>query len=81
MRQTPSLAPSRPSPDSAAWRSPPSVSSVASPVARAETPHYDLVSFQRNVDPASARYLTDAIDAVQSDGAALLLIALGHSRR
>ncbi len=49
---------------------------VASPVARAETAHYDLVSFQRNVDPASARYLTDAIDTAQSDGAALLLIEL-----
>ncbi len=49
---------------------------VSSPVARAEDPHLDLVTFQRDVDPASARFLTDAIDTAQGDGAAMLLIDL-----
>jgi membrane-bound serine protease (ClpP class) len=46
------------------------------PVAHADGPHLDLVTFQRDVDPASARFLTDAIDTAQGDGAALLLIEL-----
>lgn len=44
--------------------------------ARADGPHIDAVTFQRDVDPASARFLTDAIDTAQSDGATLLLIRL-----
>ncbi|MGZ3639342.1 MAG: NfeD family protein [Ktedonobacterales bacterium] len=44
--------------------------------ARADGPHIDAVTFQRDVDPASARFLTDAIDTAQSDGAALLLVRL-----
>ncbi len=38
--------------------------------------HIDAVTFQREVDPASARFLTDAIDTAQSDGASMLLITL-----
>jgi membrane-bound serine protease (ClpP class) len=49
---------------------------VASPRASAQRPHLDLVTFQRDVDPASARFLTDAIDTAQDDGSALLLIDL-----
>lgn len=45
-------------------------------VARADGPHIDAVTFQSDVDPASARFLTDAIDTAQSDGATLLLVRL-----
>lgn len=44
--------------------------------ARAAGPHIDAVTFQRDVDPASARFLDDAIDTAQSDGATLLLVRL-----
>jgi membrane-bound serine protease (ClpP class) len=46
------------------------------PAVHADAPHIDLVTFQRNVDPASARFLSDVIDTAQSDGATLLVIEL-----
>lgn len=46
------------------------------PAARADGAHIDAVTFQRTVDPASARFLDDAIDTAQHDGATLLLIRL-----
>src|SRR5258707_14199722 len=49
---------------------------LAAPAAHADAPHIDLVTFQRNVDPASARFLSDVIDTAQSDGATLLVIEL-----
>ena len=49
---------------------------LQSQVAHADGPHIDAVTFQRDVDPASARFLNDAIDAAQSDGATLLLVRL-----
>ncbi|MGZ3640059.1 MAG: hypothetical protein ACXVCX_19690, partial [Ktedonobacterales bacterium] len=51
-------------------------SALGSPTARANGPHIDAVTFQRDINPASARFLTDAIDTAQSDGATLLLIRL-----
>ncbi|MBF6589722.1 MAG: hypothetical protein IVW57_04220, partial [Ktedonobacterales bacterium] len=45
-------------------------------VARAAGGHIDHVTFDRDVDPASARFLSDAIDTTQQDGAALLIITL-----
>ena len=51
-------------------------SALQTQIARADGPHIDAVTFQRDVDPASARFLTDAIDAAQNDGATLLLIRL-----
>ncbi len=46
------------------------------PIARASAAHIDAVNFNLDVDPASARFLTDAIDRAQSDGAELLVITL-----
>ena len=39
--------------------------SLRSPTARANGPHVDLVTFDREVDPASARFFEDAIDTAQ----------------
>lgn len=44
--------------------------------ARADAPQIDHVTFVRDVDPSSARFLEDAIDTAQHDGAALLVITL-----
>lgn len=46
------------------------------PVARADGPHVDVVAFDRDVDPAGARYLTDAIKTAESDGASALVITI-----
>lgn len=51
-------------------------STLHSQVARADGPHIDALTFQRDVDPASARFLTDAIDTAQGDSATLLLVRL-----
>jgi membrane-bound serine protease (ClpP class) len=42
--------------------------------ARADGPHVDTVTFDTDVEPGSAQFLTDAIATAQSDGATLLLI-------
>jgi membrane-bound serine protease (ClpP class) len=47
---------------------------VASPAARAASPHIDSVTFQREVDPAAVQFLSDAIDTAEHDGATLLVI-------
>src|SRR5690242_16456641 len=44
--------------------------------ALAASPHVDTVTFDRDVDPASAHFLTDAIDTANSDGATVLVISL-----
>lgn len=46
------------------------------PRARADGPHIDRVTFDEDVNPASAHYLIDAISTANSDGANLLLITL-----
>lgn len=45
-------------------------------VAYAASPHIDNAVFTQDVDPGSARFLTQAISTAQSDGATLLLITL-----
>lgn len=49
---------------------------VTTPTAHAAAPHIDVFSFQRNVAPAGARALTDAISTAESDGATLLVITV-----
>ena len=44
--------------------------------ALAAGPHVDTVTFDRDVDPASAHFLTDAIDTANSDGATVLIVSL-----
>ena len=46
------------------------------PGAHAAAPHVDVVAFDRAVDPAGARYLTDAIQTAESDGAVALVITI-----
>lgn len=46
------------------------------PGAHAAAPHVDVVAFNRDVDPAGARYLTDAIQTAESDGAVALVITI-----
>ncbi len=46
------------------------------PGAHASSPHVDVVAFNRDVDPAGARYLTDAIQTAESDGATALVITI-----
>ena len=50
------------------------------PGAHAAAPHVDVVAFDRAVDPAGARYLTDAIQTAESDGATALVIDDRHPR-
>ncbi|MEO7001965.1 MAG: NfeD family protein [Ktedonobacterales bacterium] len=49
---------------------------LQAPLARADSAHIDLVTFNQDITPASARFLTDAIGTAQSDGASLLVITL-----
>lgn len=49
---------------------------LLAPGVRAAAPHVDIVAFSRAVDPAGARYLTDAIQTAESDGAAALVITI-----
>jgi membrane-bound serine protease (ClpP class) len=44
--------------------------------ARADGSHVDTVTFARDVDPASARFLDDAIATASSDGATALIITI-----
>ncbi len=46
------------------------------PTALANSPHVDVVSFDQEVDTASARFLTGAIQTAHDDGAALLIIEM-----
>lgn len=45
-------------------------------LARADGPHIDHLTYDRDVDPASAHYIDDAIGTAESDGATLLVITL-----
>lgn len=45
-------------------------------VARADGPHIDNAVFSQDVDPGSARFLTQAISTAESDGATLLIVTL-----
>jgi membrane-bound serine protease (ClpP class) len=49
---------------------------ATAPIAHANAPHVDVLSFQRDVDPSGARAITDAIDTAEQDGAALLVITV-----
>jgi membrane-bound serine protease (ClpP class) len=49
---------------------------LLAPGAHAAAPHVDVVAFNRDVDPAGARYVTDAIQAAESDGASALVITI-----
>ncbi len=51
-------------------------SALVAPEARATAPHVDVAAFNRGVDPAGARYLKDAIQAAESDGASALVITI-----
>ncbi|HEX9037279.1 MAG TPA: NfeD family protein [Ktedonobacterales bacterium] len=53
-----------------------SLATLFAPHARAAAPHVDVVAFSRDVDPAGARYLTDAIQTAESDGANALIITI-----
>jgi membrane-bound serine protease (ClpP class) len=44
--------------------------------AESASPHVDALTFDREVDPASARFLEDAIETAQGDGASLLIVTL-----
>lgn len=46
------------------------------PAAHAAAPHVDVVTFDQEVDTASARFLTGAIQTAHDDGAALLIIEM-----
>src|SRR5690242_19962107 len=46
------------------------------PTALAKGPHVDVVSFDQEVDTASARFITGAIQTAHDDGAALLIIEM-----
>ncbi len=54
----------------------PFVAFVAAPAAHADAPHVDLFAFQRDVDPAGARAVADAINTAEHDGATLLVITI-----
>lgn len=49
---------------------------LTAPSVRADGAHVDTVTFDRDVDPAAAKFLGDAIDTAQHDGATLLLITI-----
>src|SRR5262249_52800001 len=49
---------------------------AAAPRALADAAHVDVVTFQRDVDPAAVQYLSDALDTAQQDGATLLIIEI-----
>lgn len=49
---------------------------ASAPAAHAATPHIDVFAFQRDVDPAGARALSDAITTAEHDGATLLVITI-----
>src|SRR6185312_6055509 len=46
------------------------------PTAHAAAPHVDVVAFDQEVDTASARFLTGAIQTAHDDGAALLIVEM-----
>jgi membrane-bound serine protease (ClpP class) len=46
------------------------------PTAAAAAPHVDTLTFNADVDPASARFVTGAISTARDDGAALLIIEM-----
>src|SRR5262245_57950203 len=46
------------------------------PTARAAGPHVDVVTIDGEVNPTSTRYLSDAIDQAQQDGASALVLKL-----
>ena len=48
----------------------------AVPAVHAAAPHVDVVAFDQEVDTASARFLTGAIQTARDDGAALLIIEM-----
>ena len=52
------------------------LATMLAPHARADSPHVDVVAFDRDVDPAGARYLTDAIQTAENDGANALVITI-----
>jgi membrane-bound serine protease (ClpP class) len=52
------------------------LAALFAPHVHAAAPHVDVVPFNRQVDPAGARYLTDAIQTAESDGAAALVITI-----
>ena len=52
------------------------VALAAAPAAHADTPHIDVFAFQRSVDPAGARAVSDAITTAEQDGATLLVITI-----
>ncbi|HET9110136.1 MAG TPA: NfeD family protein [Ktedonobacterales bacterium] len=52
------------------------ITTIAAPAAHAAAPHIDTLSFARDVDPAGARAVADAIDAAEHDGATLLVITV-----
>jgi membrane-bound serine protease (ClpP class) len=54
----------------------PVVACIVAPVAHADAPHIDVLSFQRDVDPSGARAVTDAITTAEHDGATLLVITV-----
>jgi membrane-bound serine protease (ClpP class) len=41
-----------------------------------DAPHVDVANFDRQVDASGARYLTDAINTAESDGAAALVVTI-----
>jgi membrane-bound serine protease (ClpP class) len=45
-------------------------------LARASGPHIDLLTFDRDVDPASAHFIEDAIGTAENDGSTLLVVTL-----
>ena len=49
---------------------------LLAPSAYAAASHVDVVAFDREVDPAGARYVTDAIQAAERDGASALVITI-----
>ncbi|MGE5334479.1 MAG: NfeD family protein, partial [Nitrososphaerota archaeon] len=49
---------------------------AGAPSAQAAAPHVDAVTFNQEVDTASARFLTGAIKTARDDGAAMLIIEM-----
>lgn len=49
---------------------------TCAPHAQAAAAHVDIVAFDRAVDPAGARFLTDAIQTAESDGSAALVVTI-----
>ncbi|MGH2503961.1 MAG: hypothetical protein ACRDID_15735 [Ktedonobacterales bacterium] len=55
---------------------PVALAALMAPAAHAAGPHVDIVAFNRDVDPAGAKYLTDAIQTAENDGANALVITI-----